>query len=83
MTKKQLEELVKSRGEKQIFGPLPKAEGKSLAEDTDTRWQMDLADLKNQKVEHKTTAGESYSAFLVCIDCFSRQVWAKALKHKT
>ena len=44
---------------------------------------MDLADLKNQKVEHKKTAGASYSAFLVCIDCFSRQVWARALKHKT
>ena len=83
MKKKQLETLVKSRGEKQIFGPLPRAQGKSLAEDIDTRWQMDLADLKNQKVEHKKTAGESYSAFLVCIDCFSRQVWAKALKHKT
>ena len=83
MTKKQLETLVKSRGEKQIFGPLPRAQGKSLAEDIDTRWQMDLADLKNQKVEHKKAAGESYSAFLVCIDCFSRQVWARALKHKT
>ena len=75
MTKQQLEALVKSRGEKQIFGPLPRAQGKLLAEDIDTRWQMDLADLKNRKLEHKRTAGESYSAFLVCIDCFSRQVW--------
>ena len=83
VTKKQVEELVKTRGEKQVFGSLQKAEGKSLAEDVDARWQMDLADLKNQKVEHKTKAGESYSAFLVCIDCFSRQVWAKALKQKT
>ena len=83
VTKKQVEELVKTRGEKQVFGSLQKAEGKSLAEDVDARWQMDLADLKNQKVEHKTKAGESYSAFLVCIDCFSRQVWTKALKQKT
>ena len=43
---------MKTRGEKQIFGPLPKAEGKSLAEDVDTRWQMDLADLKKHEVEH-------------------------------
>ena len=83
VTKKQVEELVKTRGEKQVFGSLQKAEGKSLAKDVDVRWQMDLADLKNQNMEHKTKAGESYSAILVCIDCFSRQVWAKALKQKT
>ena len=46
VTKRQVKELVRSRGEKQIFGPLQRAEGKSLAEDIDTRWQMDLADLK-------------------------------------
>ena len=82
VTKKQVEELVKTRGEKQIFAPLQRAEGKSLAEGVDVRWQMDLADLKNQKVEHKTKEGEAYSAFLVCIDCSSRQIWAKPLKQK-
>ena len=43
VTKKQVEELVKTRGEKQIFGHLPKAERKSLAEDVDTSdriWQI-------------------------------------------
>ena len=54
--------MIASRGEKQIFGPQPRAEGKGLAEDTVTRWQMDLADMKNQKVEHKKTAGATYSA---------------------
>ena len=44
---------------------------------------MDLADLKNQKVEHKKIAGSSYSAFLVLVDCFTRQIWAKPLKQKT
>ena len=57
--------------------------GKSLAEDIDTRWQMDLGDMKNQKVEHKKKEGATYSAFLVCIDCFSRQIWEKPLKQKT
>ena len=50
VTKKQVAELIASRGEKQIFGPQPRALGKSLAEDIDTRWQMDLGDMKNQKV---------------------------------
>ena len=44
---------------------------------------MDLGDMKNQKVEHKKKDGATYSAFLVCIDCFSRQIWAKPLKQKT
>ena len=83
VTKKQVEELLASRGEKQVFGPQPRALGKSLAEDVGTRWQMDLGDMKNQKVEHKKKADAAYSAFLVCIDCFSRQIWAKPLKQKT
>ena len=49
LTKEQVKVLIASRGEKQIFGPQPRALGKSLAEDVGTRWQMDLADLKNQK----------------------------------
>ena len=47
MTKKQVEDLVKTIGEKQVFAPLQNAEGKSMA-DVDSRWQMDLADLKDQ-----------------------------------
>ena len=44
---------------------------------------MDLGDMKNQKVEHKKEEGATYSAFLVCIDCFLHQIWAKPLKQKT
>ena len=57
VTKKQVQELIAYRGEKQSFGPTPRAEGKSLAEDIDMRWQMDLADLLNQKVERKNKEG--------------------------
>ena len=38
----QAEEILKVRGEKQIFGPLQPALGKSLAEDIDVRWQADV-----------------------------------------
>ena len=82
VTKEQVDTLVTSRGEKQIFAPLQRAEGKSLVEDIHFRWHMDLADLKNQKVKHKTKRGGAYSAFLVRIDCFSSQIWAKSLKQK-
>ena len=60
-----------------------RAEGKSLAEDVDVRWQMDLADLKNHMEERKSKMGEAYSALLVRIDCVARQLWAKPRKKKS
>ena len=57
----QAEEILKVRGEKQIFGPLQPALGKSLAEDLDVRWQADIIDLKNQPVASKSDETKTYT----------------------
>ena len=79
----QAEQILKVRGEKQIFGPLQPALGKTLAEDTDVRWQADIIDLKNQPVTSKSDETEVYTAVLVCVNCFTRQLQARPLKTKT
>ena len=79
VTRKQVQELVATRGEKQIFQPLQPAKGKSVALDVDTTFQMDLADLRNQPAVRKD---KTYKFFLVLVNAFTRQVYAKALKTK-
>ena len=77
------EQILKVRGEKQIFGPLQPALGKSLAEDVDVRWQADVIDLKNQLITSKSDDTVSYTAILVCINCFTRVLYARPLTTKT
>ena len=48
VTKAEVEQIVKQQGEKQVFGPLQGAKGKTVSRGVDDSWQMDLADLKNQ-----------------------------------
>jgi hypothetical protein len=47
VTKKQVTEFVRKRGEKQVFQPVQPARGKTVTGGTDATFQMDLADLKN------------------------------------
>ena len=83
VTKRDVEDLVSTRGEKQIFRPVVKATGKSVSEDVDSRYQMDLADLRNMpaagtgKRAHKT-----YKFFLVVINVFTRELMTATLKTK-
>ena len=79
----QAEEILKVRGEKQIFGPLQPALGRSLAEDLDVRWQADVIDLKNQPIASKSDDTVTYTAKLVCLNAFTRVLYARPLKTKT
>ena len=79
VTKEQVKQIVATRGEKQIFQPVQPSKGKSVAEDVDTRYQMDLADLRNQPAVRKD---KTYKFFLVLVNVFTRKVFAKALKTK-
>jgi hypothetical protein len=47
VTKKQVMEFVRKRGEKQVFEPVQPARGKTVAAGQNPTFQMDLADLKN------------------------------------
>ena len=79
----QAEQILKVRGEKQIFSPLQPALGKSLVEDVDVRWQADISDLKNQPITNKEDDTTLYAVILVCINCFTRALYARVLKNKS
>jgi len=46
VSKKQVDELVKNKTEKQVLGPPQRATGKTISEE-DNRMQMDLIDVSN------------------------------------
>jgi len=77
VTREQVKELLASQGQKQIFGRLQAAEGKTASRDDD--WQMDLADLKNSPGT-KAKKDRIYKFFLVVINVFDRVVYTRALK---
>ena len=70
------------RGDKQKCGPMQPALGKSLAEDLDVRWQADVIHLRNQPANGKTD-NSPYTSILVCVNCFTRALYARPRKTKT
>ena len=77
VTKAQVKELVAARGERQIFGRRPTAEGKTASRGDD--WQMDLAVLTHQPGTKQTRISKKaqaavYKNFLVAINVFDRVV---------
>ena len=77
VTKNDVRELAKVRGETQIFKPLPRAEGKTATHGPrDSRYQIDLLDMSRSP----NLAGERYAIILVQV--FSRYMWARACKDK-
>ena len=74
VTKQQVKDYVKKKGEKQVFGAPQKAAGKTISED-DNRWMMDLIDVSN------VPAG-SWKFFLVCVNVFDRYMYARPLRTK-
>ena len=80
VTKKQVEEFVKSQGERQVFQRLQRSQGKTIAGDTGDRWQMDLIDLKQDPAINKL--GEQDKNILVLINVFDRSLYAMPLTGK-
>mgnify|MGYP003350180463 FL=1 len=74
VTKQQVKDYVKNKGEKQVLGAPQKAAGKTISED-DNRWMMDLIDVSN------VPAG-SWKFFLVCVNVFDRYMCARPLRSK-
>ena len=79
VTKKQVTEFVRRRGEKQVFQPVQPARGKTVAAGADTTFQMDLADLKNSP-EIRESA--TFKFFLVVVNAFDRFCYARNLRTK-
>ena len=74
-TKADLEAVVATLGEKQIFAPLQPSRGKTAADDVARRFMADLADFKD------TPSGKS-KYFLIVIDVFTRKVATAPLETK-
>ena len=74
VTKKQVTEFVRRRGEKQVFQPVQPARGKTVAAGADTTFQMDLADLKNSPEIRESV---TYKFFLVVVNVFDRFAYAR------
>ena len=45
VTKAEVRRIVASDGAKQVFAPVQRSQGRSVAESINARWQMDLIDL--------------------------------------
>ena len=83
VTKAEVETIVKQQGERQVFGRLQGAEGKTVSRGANDSWQMDLADLKNQPgTKAKKKQERIYKFFPVVINTFDRVVYTRALKSK-
>ena len=44
VTKEQVRRYVSTKGQKQVFRPLPRSQGKTASEGLDVRYQIDLID---------------------------------------
>jgi len=76
VTRQQIKEFLATKGEAQVFRPLPRSTGKSVAEGPGTRYQMDLVDMSNSPSQ-----GMSY--ILCLVDVFTRQLWTAGVTSKT
>jgi len=74
VSRKQVQEFVRAKSEKQFLGAPQKAAGKTISEDNN-RWQMDLIDVSN------VPAGVR-KFFLVCVNVTDRFMYARPLTTK-
>ena len=81
VTKKQVRDFSRRIGERQIYRPVQRAEGKTASEDIDSRFQMDLIDLHTDAAFDKTTGGVN-KYILILINVFTREVYARPMASK-
>ena len=75
--RKDIEEFIRSKSERQVIAPPPKYTGNIVSTAPDDRWAADLIAYTSKPVE---TKDGTYTHVLVVQDIFTRFVWAKALK---
>ena len=75
-TKEQVRNFVRTKGQKQLFRPLPPSKGQTASESIDMRYQMDLVDLK-----YSPSRGNKN--ILVLVNVFSRRASAVPIKDKS
>lgn len=76
--KRDVEELVQSRAERQILAPPPKFKGHVVSEDLNARWAADLISFVSRPATFK---GREYKYVLLVQDIFSRFLYARPLSR--
>ena len=75
VTKEQVQRFLSTKGESQIFLPLPQSQGHTASEGPYVRIQMDLADMRNQ-------ISKGNAAFLLIVNVFTREAYTRPVKNK-
>ena len=75
---KEARDFVLGQGAAQVFQPAPKSQGKITSPEMNDRWMCDLMDFKSRTPEKN----DGFRLALVCVDVFSRMLYAEPLKTK-
>ncbi len=73
-----MKEFVIAQSVAQVYQPAPRSEGKITSPELNARWQCDLIDYKTKSPEKN----DGFRLAHICIDIFSRFVYAAPLKTK-
>ena len=79
VTRKQVQEFVKSQASAQVFQPRAKSDGKVVATAPLKSWQVDVMDMK----QFAEKANKGFKFVLVAIDVFDRTMKAAPMKTKS
>ena len=83
LTRAQVLAFVRAQGQRQVFAPRPKYEGKIAATRINDRWAADLIDYTARPSHNEDSSKEPYQYVLIVQDVFSRKLWAVAMRVKT
>jgi len=83
LTRAQVLKFVQSQGQRQVFAPRPKYDGKIVATRINDRWAADLIDYTARPSQSNDSSQEPYQYVLIIQDVFSRKIWAVAMRVKT
>ena len=78
----QVAQFVQSQGQRQVFAPRPKYDGKIVGTRINDRWAADLIDYTARPSQDESSK-EPYQYVLIVQDVFSRKIWAVAMRVKT
>ena len=76
VSRAEIRDFLSTKGQKQIFQPLPQAKGKTGTEGPTMRWMMDLVDLKY-------SPSRGFRNILVLINVYDRKLYAQPVKNKS
>ena len=76
VTKEQVRNFVRKKGQKQLFRALPASKGQTAAESSQMRFQMDLVDMRNSPSREK-------KYILVLVNVYTRKAYAAPIEDKT